>query len=158
MKLVTQGFDIDWNQLSRAKSLRWTIENSHNSSLCNTQQLTQPPLALSVPLSRFASQVGGGSAFFVRSHSRMRVIPTSNKAWSIFCFRGLIWTCVALSLAILWSVKRDDVNHTIFMATAICGFLLLAASLIYLKRLGRLAVYGLVVSILTLFSCILPTV
>ena len=27
---------------------------------------SQPPLALSVPLSRFTSRVGGGSAFFVR--------------------------------------------------------------------------------------------
>jgi hypothetical protein len=29
-----------------------------------------PPLALSVPLSRFTSRVGGGSAFFVRPTSR----------------------------------------------------------------------------------------
>jgi len=29
---------------------------------------SQPPLALSVPLSRFTSRVGGGSAFFVRHH------------------------------------------------------------------------------------------
>src|ERR1039457_3270200 len=29
----------------------------------------QPPLARSVPLSRFTSQVGGGSAFYVRPHS-----------------------------------------------------------------------------------------
>ena len=28
----------------------------------------EPPLALAVPLSRFRSQVGGGSAFFVRRH------------------------------------------------------------------------------------------
>jgi hypothetical protein len=27
---------------------------------------SQPPLALSVPLSRFTPRVGGGSAFFVR--------------------------------------------------------------------------------------------
>ena len=31
-----------------------------------TSRRSQPPLALSVPLSRFTSQVGGGSAFFVR--------------------------------------------------------------------------------------------
>ena len=29
---------------------------------------SQPPLALAVPLSRFTSQVGGGSAFYVRPH------------------------------------------------------------------------------------------
>jgi hypothetical protein len=36
-----------------------------------TSRRSQPPLALSVPLSRFTPRVGGGSAFFVRHHSRM---------------------------------------------------------------------------------------
>jgi hypothetical protein len=40
---------------------------------------SQPPLALSVPLSRFTSRVGGGSAFFVRhhrtSHNKHKQIP-----------------------------------------------------------------------------------
>jgi len=31
-----------------------------------TSRRSQPPLALSVPLSRFTSRVGGGSAFYVR--------------------------------------------------------------------------------------------
>ena len=31
-----------------------------------TSRRSQPPLALSVPLSRFTPRVGGGSAFFVR--------------------------------------------------------------------------------------------
>jgi hypothetical protein len=57
-EVVAQGFDIDWNQLSRAKSLQWTVKNCHHSSLCNSQQLTQPPLARSVPLSRFTPRVG----------------------------------------------------------------------------------------------------
>src|ERR1035441_7431954 len=35
-----------------------------------TSRRSQPPLALSVPLSRFTSRVGGGSAFFVRHHLR----------------------------------------------------------------------------------------
>jgi hypothetical protein len=41
-----------------------------------TSRRSQPPLALSVPLSRFASQVGGGSAFYVRplTHA-MRFLP-----------------------------------------------------------------------------------
>jgi hypothetical protein len=30
---------------------------------------SQPPLALAVPLSRFTSRVGGGSAFYVGAHS-----------------------------------------------------------------------------------------
>jgi len=34
-----------------------------------TSRRSQPPLALSVPLSRFTPRVGGGSAFFVRRHS-----------------------------------------------------------------------------------------
>src|ERR1035441_1842685 len=35
-----------------------------------TSRRSQPPLALAVPLSRFTSRVGGGSAFFVRHHLR----------------------------------------------------------------------------------------
>jgi hypothetical protein len=33
-----------------------------------TPRWSQPPLALAVPLSRFASRVGGGSAFYVILH------------------------------------------------------------------------------------------
>src|ERR1022692_4326859 len=33
--------------------------------LSSTSRRSQPPLALAVPLSRFTSRVGGGSAFFV---------------------------------------------------------------------------------------------
>src|ERR1035438_5633034 len=36
-----------------------------------TSRRSQPPLARSVPLSRFTSRVGGGSAFFVR---RTRIV------------------------------------------------------------------------------------
>src|ERR1035438_2486093 len=36
-----------------------------------TSRRSQPPLALSVPLSRFTPRVGGGSAFFVRRHPSM---------------------------------------------------------------------------------------
>src|SRR5664280_178014 len=35
-----------------------------------TSRRSQPPLALSVPLSRFTSRVGGGSAFYVRRLER----------------------------------------------------------------------------------------
>ena len=38
---------------------------------CLTSRRSQPPLALSVPLSRFASQVGGGSASCVRLHGTL---------------------------------------------------------------------------------------
>ncbi len=34
-------------------------------------------MALSVPLSRFTSRVGGGSAFYVRPHDAHRMFPTS---------------------------------------------------------------------------------
>jgi hypothetical protein len=37
-----------------------------------TSRRSQPPLALAVPLSRFTSQVGGGSAFFVRQQLIMK--------------------------------------------------------------------------------------
>ena len=51
--------------------LAWLIF-SHNMimkiAIRLTSRRSQPPLALSVPLSRFTSRVGGGSAFFVRPH------------------------------------------------------------------------------------------
>ena len=47
-------------------------EDLQTSQSLTTSRLTsrrsQPPLALAVPLSRFTSRVGGGSAFFVRRH------------------------------------------------------------------------------------------
>src|ERR1035437_3335366 len=36
------------------------------SRLCLTSRRSQPPLAASVPPSRFTSRIGGGSAFYVR--------------------------------------------------------------------------------------------
>src|ERR1035441_4818971 len=43
---------------------------------CLTSRRSQPPLALAVPLSRFTSQVGGGSAFYVRRHLHVYEIHT----------------------------------------------------------------------------------
>lgn len=83
--------------------------------------------------------------------------PTTGQEWRIFCFCGLMTVCLALSVAVLCGVRRDDMDYTIFRATAVCGFLLLAASLICLRRFGRLAVCGLIVGVVTLFICLLPT-
>src|ERR1035438_8175780 len=41
-----------------------------------TSRRSQPPLALAVPLSRFTSRVGGGSAFFVRRFMRTTMLVT----------------------------------------------------------------------------------
>ena len=49
-KVVTQSFDVSWNELSSAKSLLEIVQNSLYGALCNSQQWTQPALALSVPL------------------------------------------------------------------------------------------------------------
>src|ERR1039458_1751916 len=49
----------------------------HLNPCCLTSRRSQPPLARSVPLSRFTSPVGGGSAFFVRPLRTMQIIPTS---------------------------------------------------------------------------------
>ena len=68
--MVSQSFEIDWNELSAAISLLGMVKTSHHGTLCNNQQLTQPPLALAVPLSRFTPRVGGGSAFFVGGIAR----------------------------------------------------------------------------------------
>ena len=46
-----------------------------------TSRRSQPPLALSVPLTRFTSQVGGGSAFYVRhQHTSMTIKRNTEKA------------------------------------------------------------------------------
>ena len=62
-EMIAQGFRIDEDELSGAKSASRKLMNDTDCPLCNTQQLTQPPLALAVPLSRFTSRVGGGSAY-----------------------------------------------------------------------------------------------
>ena len=49
---VAHGFRIDGNGLSGAKSLLGMAENHQHRPLCNTHQLTQPLLRLSV---RFCS-------------------------------------------------------------------------------------------------------
>ncbi len=63
---VAQGFDLRGYEFSGTESLLEIPIKRLYGALCNSQQETQPPLALSVPLSRFTSRVGGGSAFFVR--------------------------------------------------------------------------------------------
>ena len=50
------------------------LVNDMNCPLCNSQQPSQPPLARSVPLSRFTPRVGGGSAFFVRRRYHESII------------------------------------------------------------------------------------
>ena len=50
----------------RAESLSERLRARSLPSCFLTSRRSQPPLALAVPLSRFMSRVGGGSAFFVR--------------------------------------------------------------------------------------------
>src|ERR1035437_2422741 len=56
-----------------------------------TSRRSQPPLALAVPLSRFTSRVGGGSAFYVRPlHTLWNIeakATDGRRSWSIggFC-------------------------------------------------------------------------
>ena len=88
----TQGFGIDGNELARTKSLLEMVKFHIHCAVCNTQQLTQPPLALSVPLSRFTPRVGGGSAFFVRPHDTLMTKTTSNSS----AMRTLAWISLCL--------------------------------------------------------------
>ena len=71
VEMIAQRFGIDGDELSGAKSASRMLSNDMDRPLCNSQQCSQPPLALAVPLSRFTSQVGGGSAFYVRPHSHV---------------------------------------------------------------------------------------
>src|SRR5208283_4972522 len=58
-----------------APSLRASFVRSFRSSAFQFTR-SQPPLALAVPLSRFTSQVGGGSAFFVRHREQYETSHT----------------------------------------------------------------------------------
>src|ERR1035437_4446202 len=59
-----------------------------------TSRRSQPPLALSVPLSRFTSRVGGGSAFYVRQHScTSQNNENKNPIHHRSCYRRVHLTC-----------------------------------------------------------------
>jgi hypothetical protein len=72
--------------------------------------------------------------------------------------------CLTLSIAILWGEARrqsiQSVMHGLPVdAAMICAIILFMFSLFTFRRFGRLAVYGLAVSIWTLFvALLLPTV
>jgi hypothetical protein len=68
------------------------VEFDMHRAVCKSQQLTQPPLALSVPLSRFTSRVGGGSAFYVRPHHTPQQIHIMKKRISLFIVGCLLST------------------------------------------------------------------
>src|ERR1035438_7724869 len=75
-----------------------------------TSRRSQPPLALAVPLSRFTSRVGGGSAFFVRQHSRIYMTPRSlSKLAAILWIILLLSAAVFLVLALL-SAETQSMN------------------------------------------------
>src|ERR1039458_6499240 len=57
-----------------------------------TSRRSQPPLALSVPLSRFTPRVGGGSAFFVRPHHTPQQIHIMKKRISLIIVGCLLST------------------------------------------------------------------
>lgn len=78
------------------------------------------------------------------------------------CFRSLVAACLTLSIAILWGEARrqsiQEVTHGLpVTAGLVCGGALLVASCVLFRRLGRLAIWGLAVSIWTTFVCLLPT-
>jgi hypothetical protein len=70
-QMVAQGFNVRGYEFPGTESLLEIPIKHLYGALCNSQQQTQPPLVLAVPLSRFTPRVGGGSAFFVRPHSRL---------------------------------------------------------------------------------------
>lgn len=79
------------------------------------------------------------------------------------CFRSLTAACLALSVAILWGETRrqsvQDVMHGLPVIAGLgCSGVLLIASLVLRRRLGRVTLVGLAVSIWTAFVCLLPTI
>jgi hypothetical protein len=64
---------------------------------CLTSRRSQPPLVIAVPLSRFTSLVGGGSAFFVRR--RQSIYPVNLALPSLEEFvRTAFWTLWTLTI------------------------------------------------------------
>ena len=97
-------------------------------------------MALSVPLSRFTSQVGGGSAFFVRHHSH-----TYMKARDIFgiivrsigiCAMLYSLWYLAFGIAVLLGVLADQRHTTEEGAYFISGILGFVIGIVFL-RFGR---------------------
>ncbi len=72
--------------------------------------------------------------------------------------------CLTLSVAILWGEARSQNIQSVMHgapldAGVFCGTVLFFLALFCLRRYGRLAVYGLLLSLWTLFVCIfMPTV
>lgn len=78
-------------------------------------------------------------------------------------FRVLMTASLTLSVAVLWGEARrqsvQDVMHGAPVTVGmLCGLTLFIASVCGLRRFGRLAVYGLLIGLWTVFVCLLPTV
>ena len=67
----------------------------------HTSRRIQPPLAGSVPLSRFTSRVGGSSAFYVRRHRTITDLPTPHKTMKTIAHWIPAALCAFLSLLAL---------------------------------------------------------
>ena len=102
-----------------------------------TSRRSQPPLALAVPLSRFTSLVGGGSAFFVRRMSTKMALTIwlLKIAWIIFV------ALVAIQVAIYGYTKNGIGGFFLGLVVGIFGGAMSAtiwAFLLYfIFRLGR---------------------
>src|ERR1039457_7300691 len=84
------------------------LMNDTDCPLCNSQQRSQPPLALAVPLSRFPSRVGGGSAFYVRHHGHATNNAEQDRHKGLgFCFWHLFsWRSTARHLLVVGDIDR----------------------------------------------------
>jgi len=90
----------------------------------------EPPLALSVPLSRFTSRVGGGSAFFVRRlthHKNMKPLKTgliigilhSALYWASY---GIVWWMSGSDASIVRRGASGLMETLCFPISALLGF------------------------------------
>src|ERR1035437_585861 len=88
--------------MNRANGLDGRKMSFHTGS-----RRSQPPLALAVPLSRFASRVGGGSAFYVRRHSHTLCLgyhySFCDCSWESVSARRRRQSCVGIAVVLLLS-------------------------------------------------------
>jgi hypothetical protein len=71
-QMIAQSPGSRREDLQRAEFLVGKAHFHSYYALCTSQHLSQPPLALSVPLSRFTPQIGSGSAFFIRRYEESK--------------------------------------------------------------------------------------
>src|ERR1039458_8992990 len=106
--------------------MKWTGGfDGRKMSFHTASRRSQPPLALSVPLSRFTSRVGGGSAFFVRHRSPYEDIYMafdSGVGSGVFYLLGDVWPDYEVTRRYRTRVAGFASHHGLFVPSESLDF------------------------------------